>query len=121
MAFKIAGRLAFRAAMETARPSLLEPIMRVEIDIPDATAGAVVGDLNSRRGRIQGMETRTDRAIVSAQVPLAEMLAYATTLTALTQGQGTYRMEMDHYDHVPATLADKITSTSKHPTDPDEG
>ena len=120
MAFKIAGRLAFRAAMETARPSLLEPIMRVEIDIPDATAGAVVGDLNSRRGRIHGMEAQGPRAIVSAQVPLAEMLTYATTLTALTHGQGTYRMEMDHYDHVPQAIADKITATSKHPTDPDE-
>ena len=108
MAFKIAGRLAFRACMEAAKPSLLEPIMRVEIDIPDDTAGAVVGDLNSRRGRVQGMETRGRRAIVSAQVPLAEMLTYGTTLTSMTHGQGTFRMEMDHYDYVPTAIADKI-------------
>jgi elongation factor G len=121
MAFKIAGRLAFRACMENAKPSLLEPIMRVEIDIPDDTAGAVVGDLNSRRGRVQGMETRGRRAIVSAQVPLAEMLTYGTTLTSMTHGQGSFRMEMDHYDFVPNAIADKITSTSKRPTDdPDD-
>jgi elongation factor G len=120
MAFKIAGRLAFRACMEAAKPSLLEPIMRVEIDIPDTTAGAIVGDLNSRRGRVQGMATAGHRAIVSAQVPLAEMLTYGTTLTSMTHGQGTFRMEMDHYDFVPAAIADKITSTSKRPTEVEE-
>jgi elongation factor G len=120
MAFKIAGRLAFRACMENAKPSLLEPIMRVEIDIPDDTAGAVVGDLNSRRGRVQGMDTRGRRAIVSAQVPLAEMLTYGTTLTSMTHGQGSFRMEMDHYDFVPTAIADKITSTSKRPTEDPE-
>ncbi len=125
MAFKIAGRLAFRACMETAKPSLLEPIMRVEIDIPDDTAGAVVGDLNSRRGRIQsmqaqGMETQRPRAIVSAQVPLAEMLTYGTTLTSMTKGQGSFHMEMDHYDYVPTAIADKIISTSKRPTEDPE-
>jgi elongation factor G len=120
MAFKIAGRLAFRACMETAKPSLLEPIMRVEIDIPDDTAGAVVGDLNSRRGRVQGMETRGRRAIVSSQVPLAEMLTYGTTLTSMTHGQGSFRMEMDHYDYVPSAIADKIISTSKRPTEDPE-
>ncbi|MGA8938398.1 MAG: elongation factor G [Acidobacteriaceae bacterium] len=120
MAFKIAGRLAFRACMESAKPTLLEPIMRVEIDIPDATAGAVVGDLNSRRGRVQGMETQGHRAIVSAQVPLAEMLTYGTTLTSMTHGQGSYRMEMDHYDYVPTAIADKIISTSKRPIDEPE-
>jgi elongation factor G len=121
MAFKIAGRLAFRACMETAKPSLLEPIMRVEIDIPDATAGAIVGDLNSRRGRVQGMDTSGHRAIVQAQVPLAEMLTYGTTLTSMTHGQGSFRMEMDHYDFVPTAISDKITSTTKRPTeDPDD-
>ncbi len=120
MAFKIAGRLAFRACMETAKPSLLEPIMRVEIDIPDDTAGAVVGDLNSRRGRVQGMETQGRRAIVSAQVPLAEMLTYGTTLTSMTKGQGSFHMEMDHYDYVPTAIADKIISTSKRPTEDPE-
>jgi elongation factor G len=120
MAFKIAGRLAFRACMEQARPALLEPIMRVEIDIPDDSAGAVVGDLNSRRGRVQGMDTRGRRAIVSAQVSLAEMLTYGTTLTSMTHGQGSFRMEMDHYDFVPAAISDKITASSKRPTEVDE-
>jgi elongation factor G len=121
MAFKIAGRLAFRACMENAKPSLLEPIMRVEIDIPDDTAGAVVGDLNSRRGRVQGMDTRGRRAIVSAQVPLAEMLTYGTTLTSMTHGQGSFRMEMDHYDFVPAALSEKIAANAKpHTKDEDE-
>ncbi|MFP5233831.1 MAG: elongation factor G [Acidobacteriota bacterium] len=117
MAFKIAGRLAFRACMEQARPALLEPIMRVEIDIPDAAAGAVVGDLNSRRGRVQGMETQGQRAVVSAQVPLAEMLSYGTTLTSMTRGEGSFRMEMDHYDFVPTAIADKIIATSKRPVE----
>ncbi len=117
MAFKIAGRLAFRACMEQARPALLEPIMRVEIDIPDAAAGAVVGDLNSRRGRVQGMETQGQRAVVNAQVPLAEMLTYGTTLTSMTHGQGSFRMEMDHYDFVPSAIADKIIATSKRPVE----
>ncbi len=117
MAFKIAGRLAFRACMEQAQPALLEPIMRVEIDIPDAAAGAVVGDLNSRRGRVQGMETQGQRAVVNAQVPLAEMLTYGTTLTSMTHGQGSFRMEMDHYDFVPSAIADKIIATSKRPVE----
>jgi elongation factor G len=119
MAFKIAGRLAFRACMETAKPSLLEPIMRVEIDIPDDGAGAVVGDLNSRRGRIQGMDTRGTHAIIHAQVPLAEMLIYGTTLTSMTHGQGSFRMEMDHYDFVPTALTEKITAGAKRAT-PDD-
>ncbi len=117
MAFKIAGRLAFRACMEQARPALLEPIMRVEIDIPDDAAGAVVGDLNGRRGRVQGMETRGQRAVVNAQVPLAEMLTYGTTLTSMTRGQGSFRMEMDHYDFVPSAIADKIIANSKRPVE----
>jgi elongation factor G len=120
MAFKIAGRLAFRACMETAKPSLLEPIMRVEIDIPDDAAGAVVGDLNSRRGRIQGMDTSGTHAIVHAQVPLAEMLTYGTTLTSMTHGQGSFRMEMDHYDFVPTALTEKITAGAKRPTEDPE-
>ena len=80
MAFKMAGRLAFRAAMEQAKPALLEPIMKVEIEAPDEFAGAVMGDLNSRRGRVQGMETAGTGTVVHAQVPLAEMLSYGTTL-----------------------------------------
>jgi elongation factor G len=116
MAFKLAGRLAFRAAMEQAKPALLEPIMKVEIEAPDDFAGAVIGDLNSRRGRVQGMDSAGTGTVVHAQVPLAEMLSYGTTLTSMTQGRGTFRMEMDHYDFVPAPTAEKIMANAKKPT-----
>lgn len=116
MAFKLAGRLAFRAAMEQAKPALLEPVMRVEIEAPDEFAGAVIGDLNSRRGRVQGMDSAGSGTVVHAQVPLAEMLSYGTTLTSMTQGRGTYRMEMDHYDFVPPAISEKIAASAKKPT-----
>jgi elongation factor G len=119
MAFKLAGRAAFRACMEQAKPTLLEPVMRVEIDMPDVFAGAVVGDLNSRRGRVQGMEGSGARSVIRAQVPLAEMLTYGTTLTSMTHGQGSFRMEMDHYDFVPATILEKITAGAKRTTGED--
>jgi elongation factor G len=117
MAFKLAGRAALRDCMAQAKPSLLEPVMRVEIDIPEDCAGAVVGDLNGRRGRVQGMDGSGGRSTVQAQVPLAEMLTYGTTLTSMTRGQGSFRMEMDHYDFVPVPLADKIAAGAKRPTD----
>jgi elongation factor G len=116
MAFKMAGRLAFRAAMEQAKPALLEPIMKVEIEAPDDFAGAVMGDLNSRRGRVQGMDSSGAGTVVHAQVPLAEMLSYGTTLTSMTQGRGTFRMEMDHYDFVPPAISEKIAAGAKKPT-----
>jgi elongation factor G len=119
MAFKLAGRAAFRACMEQAKPALLEPVMRVEIDIPEVFAGAVVGDLNSRRGRVQGMEGSGARSVIRAQVPLAEMLSYGTTLTSMTHGQGSFRMEMDHYDFVPLAISEKITSGAKRPAGED--
>jgi elongation factor G len=93
--------------------------MRVEIDMPDVFAGAVVGDLNSRRGRVQGMEGSGARSVIRAQVPLAEMLTYGTTLTSMTHGQGSFRMEMDHYDFVPATILEKITAGAKRTTGED--
>src|SRR5579875_2605438 len=108
MAFKLAGRLAFRACMEQAKPALLEPIMHVEIEVPDEFSGAVMGDLNSRRGRVQGMDSTGAGTVVRAEVPLSEMLTYGTTLTSMTQGRGTFRMETDHYDYVPPAVADKI-------------
>ncbi len=114
MAFKMAGRAAFRACMEHAKPALIEPVMRVEIDVPDDCAGAVIGDLNSRRGRVQGMETSGLGSAVRAQVPLAEMLSYGTTLTSITQGRGSFRMEMDHYDFVPQAISEKITAGAKN-------
>jgi elongation factor G len=116
MAFKMAGRLAFRAAMEQAKPALLEPIMKVEIEAPDEFAGAVMGDLNSRRGRVQGMDSAGTGTVVHAQVPLSEMLTYGTTLTSMTQGRGSFRMEMDHYDFVPPAISEKIAAGAKKPT-----
>ncbi len=113
LSFKTAGRIAFKKAMEAAKPALLEPIMNVEITIPDEFAGAIMGDLNSRRGRIQGMENKGGNTIVKAQVPMAEMLSYGTELTSMTQGRGSFNMEMDHYDFVPAQAAEKIITAAK--------
>lgn len=115
LSFKMAGRLAFRACMEQAKPALLEPVMRVEIEAPDEVAGAIMGDLNGRRGRVQGMEAGGVGTVVRALVPLAEMLSYGMTLTAITHGRGSFRMEMDHYDFVPAAIAEKIISSAKRP------
>ena len=114
MAFKLAARLAFRKCMEQARPALLEPVMRVEIEAPDDFAGALIGDLTSRRGRVQGMESTATGTVIRAEVPVAEMLSYNTTLTSITQGRGSFRMETDHYDVVPQIIADKILANSKH-------
>jgi elongation factor G len=119
MAFKMAARLAFRKCMEQAKPALLEPVMRVEIEAPDEFAGALIGDLTGRRGRVQGMEGGGAGTIVRAEVPMAEMLSYATTLTSLTQGRGSFRMEMGHYDVVPQLLADKILASAKQPVHDD--
>jgi elongation factor G len=113
MSFKTAGRIAFKKAMESAKPALLEPIMNVEITIPDEFAGAIMGDLNSRRGRIQGMDNKAGNTVVKAQVPMAEMLTYGNELTAMTQGRGSFNMEMDHYDFVPAASAEKIITAAK--------
>jgi elongation factor G len=117
MSFKMAGRAAFRKCMEQAKPTLLEPVMKVEIEAPDEFAGALMGDLNSRRGRVQGMESGGAGTIVRAEVPMAEMLSYAATLTAITQGRGSFRMEMGHYDVVPPLVAEKILATVKRPVE----
>ena len=113
LSFQLAGRLAFRKAMEQAKPTLLEPIMKVEIEVPDEFAGAIMGDLNSRRGRIQGMDNKSGKTVVKAEVPMAEMLTYGADLTSMTQGRGSFNMEMDHYDIVPAQLQEKIITASK--------
>ncbi len=115
LSFKMAGRLAFRKCMELAKPSLLEPIMRVEIEAPEEFAGTIMGDLNQRRGRVQGMEGRGSMTSVRAEVPMAEMLSYGSSLTAMTQGRGSFHMEMDHYDLVPQPIADKIIANAKRP------
>src|SRR5882762_1639676 len=113
MAFRIAGSLAFKEAMKTARPSLLEPVMHVEVYAPDQYSGDLMGDLSSRRGRIAGSESRGHNVIVRAQVPFSEMLSYATDLTSMTQGRATYSMEFSHYDYVPNELADKVIAAHK--------
>jgi len=108
MAFKIAGSIAFKKAMENAHPVLLEPVMNVEIYAPQEYAGALTGDLTSRRGRLQGMDMKRDIQIIKAQVPLAEMVSYSPVLTSVTGGRGSYHMEFSHYDEVPAHVAQKI-------------
>jgi len=113
LSFKTAGRIAFRKAMEQAKPTLLEPIMRVEIEIPDEFAGAVMGDLNGRRGRIQGMDNKAGKTVIKAEVPMAEMLTYGVDLTSMTQGRGSFNMEMDHYDIVPAQQQEKVIENYK--------
>ncbi len=120
MSFKMAGRIAFRKCMEQAKPCLLEPIMQVEIEAPDEFAGALMGDLNSRRGRVQGMESKGRTTIINAEVPMAEMLAYGTQLTSMTQGKGSYHMEVDHYDIVPQAVAEKILANAKRPVEEEE-
>jgi elongation factor G len=113
LSFQMAGRIAFRKAMEAAKPTLLEPIMHVEITIPDEFAGTIMGDLNSRRGRIQGMDNKAGNTIVKAEVPMSEMLTYGADLTSMTQGRGSFSMEMHHYDTVPQQLQDKIIEKAK--------
>jgi len=113
LSFKLAGALAFKDAMSRARPTLLEPVMDVEVYAPSEYAGDLMGDLNSRRGRISGMETRGQTTVIRAQVPMAEMLTYEQTLTAVTGGRGTYSMEFSHYEEVPAHLQAKIIAAAK--------
>jgi len=113
LSFQMAGRIAFKKAMEVARPTLLEPVMSVEITVPDEFAGSIMGDLNSRRGRIQGMDNKGGNTVVKAEVPMAEMLTYGADLTSMTQGRGSFNMEMHHYDVVPAQLQEKIIEKAK--------
>ena len=120
MSFKMAGRLAFRKCMEACKPCLIEPVMKVEIEAPDEFAGTLMGDLNSRRGRVGGMESKGRTTIINAQVPMAEMLTYGTLLTSMTQGKGSYRMEVDHYDIVPQLVADKILANAKRPVEEED-
>ena len=113
MAFKIAGSLAFKAAMEKAAPTLLEPIMTVEITSPEEYMGDIMGDLSSRRGKPQGMEADGDQQVIRAQVPMSEMLNYASTLKSITSDRATYTMEFDHYAEAPAVVQDKIIADAK--------
>jgi elongation factor G len=113
LAFKIAGSLAFKEGMEQARPTLLEPIMNVEIAVPDENTGDVLGDLNSRRGRTLGMEKKGSLTLIRAQVPMAEMLSYEPALTSMTGGRGSFHMEYSHYEEVPTHLQQKIIAARK--------
>ena len=104
--FKIASAMAFRKGMEQAQPVLLEPIMNVEVTVPEAFMGDIMGDLNSRRGRIQGMEPTNGLQKIRAQVPMAEMFRYSIDLRSMTQGRGFFTMSFSHYEEVPYQVAD---------------
>ena len=110
MAFKIAGSMAFKEAMREADPVLLEPIMKVCVIVPDEYMGDVIGDLNARRGQIQGYEMRSGAQQIDAFVPLSEMFGYATNLRSRTQGRGQYTMEPSHYVELPKSLQEKLVS-----------
>jgi elongation factor G len=113
LSFKMAGRLAYRDAMSRARPTILEPIMNVEVYAPSEYAGDLMGDLNSRRGRIGGMDTRGLMTVIRAQVPMSEMLTYEQSLTSATGGRGSYQMEYSHYEEVPTHLQQKIIASAR--------
>ncbi|HEX9457989.1 MAG TPA: elongation factor G [Thermoanaerobaculia bacterium] len=113
MAFKIAGSLAYQQAMEQARATILEPIMHVDITAPAEYIGDIMGDLNSRRGRVEGVDADGDAQTVKARVPLAEMLTYGSTLRSITQGRGSFHMESSHYEEVPRSLQEKVISEAK--------
>ncbi|QQW84010.1 elongation factor G [Helicobacter pylori] len=113
MAFKIAGSMAFKEASRTANPVLLEPMMKVEVEVPEEYMGDVIGDLNRRRGQINSMDDRLGLKIVNAFVPLVEMFGYSTDLRSATQGRGTYSMEFDHYGEVPSNIAKEIVEKRK--------
>jgi elongation factor G len=113
MAFKFAGSMAFREAYAKAEPSLLEPIMEIEITVPDESVGAVNGDLNSRRGRLHGMDPKGGMTTIRAEVPMAEVLTYAPTLTSMTGGRGEYHMHFLRYEEVPQHIAQKLIEQTR--------
>lgn len=113
MAFKIAGSMGFKAGAEKASPVLLEPYMKVDITVPEEYMGDVIGDVNSRRGRIEGMEARNGAEVIHSFVPLASMFGYATDLRSKTQGRGTYSMQVDHYEEVPKSVSEEIVAKTK--------
>jgi elongation factor G len=113
LSFKMAGALAFKDAMTRARPVLLEPIMQVEVHAPNEYAGDLMGDLNSRRGRISGMDARGQATVIRAHVPMSEMLTYEQHLTSATGGRGSYHMTFSHYEDVPAHLQSKLVAQAR--------
>lgn len=108
MAYKIAGSMAFKDGCRKANPVLLEPVMKVEVVVPEEYMGDVIGNINSRRGRIEGMEDRAGAKVVNGFVPLSEMFGYSTDLRSRTQGRGQYTMQFSHYEEVPKSIAEKI-------------
>jgi elongation factor G len=108
MAYKIAGSMAFKEAMRKSDPVLLEPIMKVDVTVPEDYTGDVIGDLNSRRGKIEGMEARSNAQVIHSYVPLAEMFGYATDLRSKTQGRGVYAMQVHHYEQAPKSVQDRM-------------
>jgi elongation factor G len=113
LAFKVAGALAYKEAMEKARPTLLEPIMNVEVSAPNEYVGDLMGDLSSRRGQVQGMDTQADDTVIRAQVPMAELITYGAQLRSITQGRGSFHLEFSHYAEVPHAIQEKIVAQSK--------
>ena len=108
MAFEIAARAAFREGMKKASPVLLEPIMKVECVTPEEYMGDIIGDLNSRRGKVNGMDARGNAQVINAMVPLANMFGYVNNLRSMSQGRAQYTMIFDHYDQVPQAVADEV-------------
>jgi elongation factor G len=113
MAFKLAAIMAFKNGVKEANPVLLEPIMKVEVTVPDEHIGDMIGDLNSRRGRVLGVEGRGNYQVVQANVPMSEMLKFAPDLNSKTGGRGTFTMEFSHYEEVPAQMAEKVIALAK--------
>ena len=113
MAFKIAASMGFRNAVEKAKPVLLEPIMNLEVSVPDECMGDIIGDLNSRRGKVVGMETKGRIQVIKSKVPMAEVLKYAADLRAITSGRGEFQLEFAHYEELPAHLAEKVIKETK--------
>jgi elongation factor G len=113
MAFKIAGSMAFKDGVKKCNPVLLEPMMKVEVEIPEDYLGSVIGDLSSRRGQVEGQSVEDGQSKVQAKVPLAEMFGYATQLRSMTQGRGIFSMEFSHYEEVPRNVAEAIISKNQ--------
>jgi elongation factor G len=113
MAFKIAGSIAFKEAARKAAPAILEPIMDVEVVTPEEYMGDVMGDLSSRRGKIEGLVARKDAQVIKAKVPLSEMFGYSTQMRSMTQGRAIYTMQFAHYEEVPQSISDQIIEKVK--------
>jgi elongation factor G len=113
MAFQIAASMGLKSAFEKARPILLEPIMAIEVSSPDECMGDVIGDLNSRRGRVLGMDSKGHGQVIKALVPMSEILKYAPDLRSITSGRGSFEARFSHYDEVPAPIAEKVIKDAK--------